>query len=802
MRAHTAGRWVVALAAAMLGVGATPHTTARADPPSVAQSARPSEALGVYPPWQHGRNNDAGRRGLEFTVPEVDDLADFHGDPFHAKLVLYVGGNYFFAMAALARTFEAQHPSFRGRLYWETLPPGLLAQQMRAGGAVTVGNMTWTAKPDLYLAGLERVRQEIRAGALEPPAVAYVTNTLTLMVRAGNPAHVRGLADLARPDLRLAMPNPRFEGIARQIEASLLKAGGPALLDAVYVAKVRSGGTLLTRIHHRQTPLWILEGKVQCGVTWLSEARFQELIGHPIGHVAIAPAENTTAIYAGAVVKGSRHARAARLWLAFLRSPAALAIFERYGFAPYVSAAHADGPARRASSIPAAPTSASVAVCAACHGADGQGVASLPASPYLAGLPADYLVRQLHALADGSRRGGAMSVIARTLTVAEVRAAATYFAMRPRPALHGRATRPSTLGRRLAQHGRWSQGLPACELCHGHGGLGVGSAFPPLAGQSAIYLAEQLRAFQQGARPPGPLGLMRVVARKLSDADIRAVADYFSSLSPATAMPIESSGLQSLPRGAFGEVVRQGERIFEDPSRYAPAYVGNRLRCSNCHLDAGRLAGSAPLWAAFVSYPAYRSKNHHVNTLAERLQGCFRYSMNGKAPPLGDPVLVALESYAYWLARGMRVDPHIPGRGYPKIPEPPLAPDYARGRRVYAEHCALCHRADGAGQSAGDGRMAFPPLWGPGSFNWGAGMASLKNAAPFIRADMPLGLGGTLTVQQAWDVALYVDGHERPQDPRFTGWVAETRTRYHDSRESMYGEVVAGYLLGSERRDR
>ena len=307
---------------------------------AAAQIVAGSPRLGVYPPWQHGENSDVVRRGLEFTVPEVDNLADFHGDPFHARLVLYVGGNYFFAMAPLVQAFEARYPEYRGRLYWETLPPGLLAQQLHEGGTVTVGNMTWTVRPDVYLAGLKRVEEEIAGGSLEGPATAYATNTLTLMVRAGNPAHIRGLADLARPGLRLAMPNPRFEGIARQIEASLVKAGGPALLKAVYRTKVRDGSTRLTQIHHRQTPLWILQGKVECGVTWQSEARFQELAGHPISHVDIPRAENTTAVYAGAVVKRSAHARAGRLWLAFLRSPAALAIFERYGFEPYAAPRH------------------------------------------------------------------------------------------------------------------------------------------------------------------------------------------------------------------------------------------------------------------------------------------------------------------------------------------------------------------------------------------------------------------------------------------------------------------------------
>lgn len=295
-------------------------------------------------------------------------------------------------------------------------------------------------------------------------------------------------------------------------------------------------------------------------------------------------------------------------------------------------------------------------------------------------------------------------------------------------------------------------------------------------------------------------GLLVLAAALGAAASVGTVSFAAQAHRPAGAA-FRPPSLASLPHDAFGKVVRRGERIFEDPSRYAKPYVGNRLRCSSCHLDAGRLAGSAPMWAAFVSYPAYRSKTHAVNTLAERLQGCFKYSMNGKAPPLGDPVLVALETYAYWLAQGARVDPHIAGRGYPKLPKPALPPDYGRGERVYAVHCALCHGPDGAGQHAADGSAAFPALWGRRSFNWGAGMASLKNAAPFIEANMPLGLGGTLTVQQAWDVALYIDGHERAQDPRFTGSVPETRKRYHDSPLSMYGEVVRGYLLGSEQHD-
>jgi molybdate transport system substrate-binding protein len=302
-------------------------------------AAPPAPDTGIFPPWQHGSNNDAMNRGLEFTVPEVDNLADFHGDITDPKLVLYVGGNYFFAMAPLVAEFEKQHPDYKARIYWETLPPGLLVKQIEAGGTVTSGNMTWTARPDAYFAGLKKVEELIGQGLLAGPAVPYVTNTLAIMVPKGNPAQVTGLVDLAKPELRLAMPNQEFEGIAVQIEASLKKVGGQALADTVYKTKVADGSTILTEIHHRQTPLFLMQKRADAGVTWQSEAMFQEQIGNPITHVSIPDTQNTIGIYAGAMVKGAPHEEAAKLWLSFIHAPEALSIFARYGFKPYAGKA-------------------------------------------------------------------------------------------------------------------------------------------------------------------------------------------------------------------------------------------------------------------------------------------------------------------------------------------------------------------------------------------------------------------------------------------------------------------------------
>jgi ABC-type Fe3+ transport system substrate-binding protein len=131
------------------------------------------------------------------------------------------------------------------------------------------------------------------------------------------------------------MPNPEFEGVARQIRASLVKAGGEALAEVVYRKKVRDGEAVLTRIHHRQTPLFLMQHLVEAGVTWKSEAMFQEQAGHSITSVEIPEAQNSTAIYAGAMVAGAPHPNAARLWLQYLRSPEAARIFQRYGFNTY-----------------------------------------------------------------------------------------------------------------------------------------------------------------------------------------------------------------------------------------------------------------------------------------------------------------------------------------------------------------------------------------------------------------------------------------------------------------------------------
>lgn len=285
------------------------------------------------PPWNRGRNNPASDKGYIFQVDDVDNVPDLHGNPLGAELVLFIGGNQFMVLPDLVEGFEKQHPELRGHIFCETLPPGILRRQMEHDGILTLGNLTLQAHADVYEAGARVLAEMEQKGQVEKP-VHYASNQLEIMVHAGNTHRIRTLRDLGRSDIRLSMPNPAWEGVARQIEDSLRKAGGDALVRKVMDAKVKDGTTYLTHIHHRQTPMRIMDGRSDAGVTWSSEVRFQERIGNPIAGVAIPASENTTAIYAAGALRNAPHAAAARAWVAYLGSEEAQAVYRKFGFGP------------------------------------------------------------------------------------------------------------------------------------------------------------------------------------------------------------------------------------------------------------------------------------------------------------------------------------------------------------------------------------------------------------------------------------------------------------------------------------
>ncbi|HWA13018.1 MAG TPA: c-type cytochrome [Burkholderiales bacterium] len=210
-----------------------------------------------------------------------------------------------------------------------------------------------------------------------------------------------------------------------------------------------------------------------------------------------------------------------------------------------------------------------------------------------------------------------------------------------------------------------------------------------------------------------------------------------------------------LPAGPMGEAIALGQRLLGRTREAAPTYAGNALNCTSCHLDGGRTPWAAPWVGLWGVFPEYRSRNARINTLADRVNDCFVRSLNGRPLPVESDEMAAILAYMQWVSREVPTGASVPGRGFRRIASP-SPPDPDRGERIYRDKCSLCHGPQGQGSAV------YPPLWGPQSFNIGAGMARLNTAAAFVKANMPFGQGGTLSDQEAFDVAAFFTRQARP----------------------------------------
>ncbi len=229
----------------------------------------------------------------------------------------------------------------------------------------------------------------------------------------------------------------------------------------------------------------------------------------------------------------------------------------------------------------------------------------------------------------------------------------------------------------------------------------------------------------------------------------------------------------ALPPGPENDLIRYGEQLVADTARHigksatdpAKRYAGNNLACSHCHINSGLKPFGIPLVSTFATFPMM--VDEQVMSLAERINGCMTRSMNGKPLPEDGREMEAMVAYLQFIGRKTPQGVRVAGMGLPPLRKPSRSPDPAQGEKVYASHCAKCHKDQGEGEplmAPGIG-YEIPPLWGDDSFNSGAGMSQLEAAAAFIHANMPIGASHRepiLTEQQAWDVAAFVTSKPRP----------------------------------------
>ncbi|MDJ0390771.1 c-type cytochrome [Roseomonas sp. E05] len=300
------------------------------------------------------------------------------------------------------------------------------------------------------------------------------------------------------------------------------------------------------------------------------------------------------------------------------------------------------------------------------------------------------------------------------------------------------AVRPPTPGRHIEVPSALRQGVPS-----------------PAATPAAPPPQAQPRA-QTAARPATPVTPPAASAWTIPDPDTLPADDIFA---------------QTVRRGR-DLIAKTSSLIGPDAPDPAMRFAGNGLTCQSCHLQAGTQQYGLPLAGVWGVFPQYIGRENEVRTLEERVNGCMERSMNGHALPVDGPEMKAIITYIRYISGPQQVGKSLQGRGAPSLPLLDRAADPEHGRKVFAETCAACHGADGQGQrlEAADAaeqgrRYQFPPLWGPDSYNDGAGMGRTMTAARFVHANMPLGTTWEqpqISAEDAYDVMAFVNSQPRP----------------------------------------
>ncbi|MDO6737301.1 substrate-binding domain-containing protein [Wenyingzhuangia sp. 2_MG-2023] len=276
-------------------------------------------------PWQQKT-----QQATTFIGYGIDNAPDFHGDINNPDLVIFFAGNQYMVVPELLAAFKKEHPEYT-RVFAETIPPGIEESQQKSGTLV-FGNMKITLQPDVVTAGKSRIIAQEKTHVLKN-TYAYAKNKLAIMVQKGNPKNIKSLIDLARADVKVSMPNPKWEGIATRIVKAYENVGGPNLTTTIMENKVEKNNTFLTTIHHRETPLRIMYNNSDAGPVWYTEAYYHsKLTNHPIDMITIPDENNVSTVYMAGIYNNAPHPKAANQFIAFLATDLAQNIYKKYGF--------------------------------------------------------------------------------------------------------------------------------------------------------------------------------------------------------------------------------------------------------------------------------------------------------------------------------------------------------------------------------------------------------------------------------------------------------------------------------------
>lgn len=266
----------------------------------------------------------------EFGVAPFDYSADLCGDPCKFELGLFMNGNQYMVMPDLISAFK----SYAGisEVFYETLPPGVLVKQLKKT-RLKMGELIISAVPDLIAASpvqLEKLKEE----NLVHSFAKYASNDLSMIVKKGNPRQIKTLEDLAKPNVYIAIPNPATEGIGRLVLDALESFGGKDFKNQIAEEKIKKAESFFTQIHHRQSPQWLEEAKIDVAFVWSTEATYLIDSGKDFEKISIDSNHNQIGHYAIGLLNHAPHFQLGSQFMEFMVSAEALGIYTKYGFGP------------------------------------------------------------------------------------------------------------------------------------------------------------------------------------------------------------------------------------------------------------------------------------------------------------------------------------------------------------------------------------------------------------------------------------------------------------------------------------
>lgn len=200
----------------------------------------------------------------------------------------------------------------------------------------------------------------------------------------------------------------------------------------------------------------------------------------------------------------------------------------------------------------------------------------------------------------------------------------------------------------------------------------------------------------------------------------------------------------------------------------------NGMNCQNCHLDAGTRVFGNNYSAVFATYPKYRARSGTKEDIFKRVNDCFERSLNGEPLTKNSKEMKAITAYINWLGKDVPKGEKSKGSGLKDLPLLDRAADPEKGKLAYTQKCMSCHQENGQGlMNAEKTAYTYPPLWGPNSYNIGAGLYRISNFAKYAKYNMPLGAthdNPQLSDEEAWDIAAYVNSQSRPSKDLSKDW--------------------------------